>query len=177
MRSPFLALSFAAAFAVAPLTTLADANTLTALQEADIEMSAELSAKVGAAEGDTLAAAIADVVTALGNDGDAIRAAVAAAVQANPDLAMEITSAVCLANPGVCAVVAGAAAGAAPSMAPDIAAAAAQAVPAQSDLIVNTVIASVNNESMNAAIRRAVGGAFGDDQLEEGASGVAPSPN
>jgi hypothetical protein len=176
MRHSLLFLSFAAVVSAAPLTALADDATLSALQNANIELSTELAAQVNAAQGQDIATAMADVVSALGNDGEAIRAAIAAAVAAHPELAMEITSAVCLANPGVCAIVAGAAASAAPAMAPDIAAAAAHAQPSQQNLIVNTIIASVNNEAMNAAILRAVAGAFDNNKAGEPGSGV-PSPN
>jgi len=177
MRHSVRLLSFAAAISVAPLASFADPATLSALQQAGVELSSELSTKVEGAQGEALASAIADVVGSLGQDGEAIQAAITAAVSASPDLAMEITSAVCLAHPGVCAVVAGAAAKAAPGMAPDIAGAAAHAVPTQQDMIANTVIASVNNPSMNAAIQRAVIGGFGDNQPEENASGGQPSPN
>ena len=177
MRHSLMLLSFAAAVSVAPLTSFADANTLSALQQAGIELTPELSLQVEGAQGDALAGAIADVVASLGNDGEAIRNAIIAAVSASPDLAMEITSAACLSNPGVCAIVAGAAASAAPSMAPDIAAAAAQAVPAQHNQILNTVLAAVNNPAMAAAIERAVTGTFDTGQPEEPSSGGQPSPN
>jgi len=174
MRHSVKLLSFAAAFAVAPLSALADPATLSALEQAGIALTPELSAKVEAAQGEELASAIAEVVASLGQN-TSIEAAIIAAVGASPELAMEITSAACLSNPGACAVIAGAAAKAAPGMAPDIAAAAAQAAPGQQDMITNTVIASVNNEAMNEAIRRAV--AVGGDQPEENASGGSPSPN
>ncbi|MCK9469873.1 MAG: hypothetical protein M0Q49_10700 [Porticoccaceae bacterium] len=177
MRRSIMFLSFAAAVSVAPLTSLADSATLAALQQAGVELSPELATQVEAAQGDSLANALAEVVTSLGQDGEAIRNAIRAAVSASPDLAMEITSAACLSNPGVCAIIAGAAASAAPSMAPDVAAAAAQAVPAQQDQIANTVIASVNNPSTTAAIQRAVSGSFASNQPEETASGGQPSPN
>lgn len=179
MRHSLLVLSFAATVSAAPLTTLADVATLSALQNAGIELSTQLSSQVEAAEGESIAVAMADVVAALGENGEAIRAAVAAAVAASPDLAMEITSAVCLANPGVCAIVAGAAAGAAPDMAPDIAVAAARAAPTQQDAIVNSVIAAVgSNESLEAAIRLAISDAFGNNRHAQSGSGATlPSPN
>jgi len=177
MRHSVRLLSFAAAISVAPLTSFADPATLSALQQAGVELSSELSATIESAEGEALASAIADVVSSLGQDGEAIKTVITAAVSASPDLAMEITSAACLSNPGACAVVAGAAAKAAPAMAPDIAGAAAHAVPALQDMIANTVIASVNNPSVNAAIQRAVTDGFGDNQPDENASGGQPSPN
>ena len=177
MRRSIMFLSFAAAVSAAPLTSLADADTLSALQQAGVELSPELSSQVEAAQGEDLGSAVAAVVGSLGDDGQAIRNVVAAAVAASPEQAMEITSAICLSYPGVCAITAGAAAGAAPSMAPDIAAAAAHAVPAQQDQIANAVIAAVNNSSITAAIQRAVTGGFASDQPEESASGGQPSPN
>lgn len=177
MRHSLMILSFAAAISAAPLAVHADANTLAALQQAGVDLTGELAAEVEGAQGEALAEAIAKVVASLGNDGEAVRDAVAAAVAASPDLAMEITSAVCLSNPGVCAIAAGAAAGAAPSMAPDIAAAAAQAQPTQGNMILNTILASVNNPSIAAAVERAIADVIDTGRDDEPGSQGAASPN
>ncbi|MBV1790201.1 hypothetical protein KQ940_19270 [Marinobacterium sp. D7] len=114
MRKTLSALSMAVALASG--SVMADEATLNALKAAGVQMSPDIEAQVLAAEGAMIADAIAAVVSSLGDNAEAIAAAVGAAISASPDPDQTgaIVAAAVIAAPTYAAAIKAAATNAAP---------------------------------------------------------------
>ncbi|MFA5495375.1 MAG: hypothetical protein WC247_11400 [Porticoccaceae bacterium] len=175
MRKTFLMLPLIAAMGLSSSAVFADAATLAAIQQAGVTLTSEQAAKVSAAQGEDIAAVLAEIVSALGNDGATIRTLIEAAVRAAPDHAVAIVSSVSAAVPSAAAIVAGAAIKAAPEQAAAITAAAVSMVPSQAASIIEQAI--ISSPDQRDAITNAAGSALDTAQPEETSDIGVPSPN
>ena len=113
---------FSLVLMLASTVVIADEATVSEFEAAGVTLSAEQAAAIGAAEGDALVQAIADLVAANASDGIAVKAIVRAAIEANPDLVIAITEY------------------------------AAAAAPAYRDVVCSTAITSTRDTSIQASL-------------------------
>lgn len=136
-----------ASLSVVVLPARADKNLLEALEAAGVPMTEQIAAQVEAAQGNTIADAVAAVVAGLGTDGVRIEQAITATVTATPEYAVDIVSASIAVVPSAAAIIAGAAVGAAPEQAAAIVGAAVSLVPTNAEAITASATAAAPDQS------------------------------
>ena len=154
----------------------ADQAMLDALTNAGVTMSPTVSAEIAAAQTDAeIAAAVANLLESLGDDGVAIETALAAAVSAAPDSAVAIFDAAVEVIPSsLVSVAVGAVVSAAPGSAAAVVTTAVSLNPTQAESIVSS--ASTAAPAQTTAIEEAAAAVLEADSPDDG-EGNPPSPS